>query len=286
MFVCPKCHGELIKMQDYCVCTICNKHYDLEDDIPIFLHGIHSTQTRLLYKRVNTIFNSCKFSRLIRFMNMGYVSDEKENNNIPFIRNQMVNRNSFYLLYNLFGDFSFNRKVVVDFGCGRGGTLFYLKHLYDEVKLYGVDIDITGLKNISSNCSVAVVDCSRDLPFRNSSIDVAIFLEVFHAIKKKRKLLENVTQILKVGGYIFLADMLDVKQWVKLRTFFMTNRLCIEREDDVTRNVICSCQEISANRIKVLGNKEIGTMAAPGSRTFNLLCERKRIYKFLVVKKC
>lgn len=283
MFVCPKCHGDLTYLKNKYICCTCRKKYKVFSQIPVFFRGLSGITTKCLYRKINSEFNSYRFSRLIRFMNMGYAKQQIED--IPFIRNQVINKNSFRLLYYLFDNFLLDDKTVVDFGCGRGGTLFYLNNVYKNIRLYGLDLDITGLKNISDQFSVAATNCCSSLPLKNDSIDVGIFIEVLHAIKKKKVLFKNISSVLKSSGLIFIADAMYIKKWVILEKILKNNKITIVREEDVTKNIINSCEEISLNRIKLLGRKRINTMAAPGSKTFDLLKRRKLVYKFLVAKK-
>ena len=103
---------------------------------------------------------------------------------------------------------------VVDAGCGVGGTAFHLGRTrgckVTGVNLSKTQLEIAGSKAVNAGLGeridFAYANCSRSLPFADSSVDVVVNIESARHYSDRSKFLHEVFRILKPGGRIVASD--------------------------------------------------------------------------------
>ncbi|MFH1507288.1 MAG: methyltransferase domain-containing protein [Candidatus Omnitrophota bacterium] len=112
------------------------------------------------------------------------------------------------LAFRIFKEFSVIKHrsfLLLDAGCGTGGTLRELKKSLPGLRLLGVDYSAVALNYCSKDFSVfrASVD---SLPFKSESIDAVICLDVLYHknVSSDLAALKEMNRILKKGGYLFV----------------------------------------------------------------------------------
>ena len=103
---------------------------------------------------------------------------------------------------------------VVDAGCGVGGTAFHLgrtRHCkVTGVNLSKTQLEIAGSKAVNADLGNRIdfvyANCSRSLPFADSSVDVVVNIESARHYSDRRRFLHEVYRILKPGGSIVASD--------------------------------------------------------------------------------
>ena len=103
---------------------------------------------------------------------------------------------------------------VVDAGCGVGGTAFHLVRTrgckVTGVNLCRTQLEIAGSKavmaDLGDRTDFEYANCSRSLPFADSSVDVVVNIESARHYSDRRKFLHEVYRILKPGGRIVASD--------------------------------------------------------------------------------
>lgn len=123
-----------------------------------------------------------------------------------------------------FGD-SFKRQIVrmlklkdgeslLDIGCGTGSLLILAKHNHPQSRIVGIDpdpsvLDIAKRKIEKKRLDVELVRAyGEDLPFKDSSFDVAVSTLVFHHLPTeiKKQTIKEIFKVLKKGARFLLAD--------------------------------------------------------------------------------
>jgi methionine biosynthesis protein MetW len=95
--------------------------------------------------------------------------------------------------------------TLLDAGCGQGDLYDLIKIKYAEI--YGVDIDLKALKRAKTKgYSTVKGDLNKEtLPFRNSSFDAVVCLDVIEHLIDPRYLLKEVHRVLKEGGILIIS---------------------------------------------------------------------------------
>jgi SAM-dependent methyltransferase len=107
----------------------------------------------------------------------------------------------------------FPGSVIADIGCGFGGTVHYLNSNFDEITIFGLNIDSRQLARAkqrvfsdSSNQIAFIEGDACNLPFENNSIDILLSLEsIFHFGDRKKFFIEA-QRVLKYGGHLCIVD--------------------------------------------------------------------------------
>jgi ubiquinone/menaquinone biosynthesis C-methylase UbiE len=102
---------------------------------------------------------------------------------------------------------------VLDYGCGPGSyTIAAAEMVGKSGKIYALDIHplaIQSVKNIASkkqlmNIETILSDCRTGLP--DSSVDVVLLYDAFHALSEPDKILEELHRVLKPDGILSFSD--------------------------------------------------------------------------------
>jgi len=131
-------------------------------------------------------------------------------------------------IYNLVLDYiNFNGKgSIIDIGCGNASFLIKLAKKYPDAELTGIDYwegmwDYTkekcenNIKNAGiKNKTVFIKGSAADLPFKNSSFDLAVSNFVFHEVKDKKNktdIIKEALRVVKKGGRFVFHDLFLLK---------------------------------------------------------------------------
>lgn len=125
--------------------------------------------------------------------------------------------------------------VILDVGCGTGGTLFNLKKEFPSLILNGVDLSYQALTYCQKRGLSSLLQASvEDLPFADDSIDLVLSIDTLYhlGVKSDEKALEEIYRILKKEGYLILH--LPAFEFLKgghdrivyTRQRYTRNRLC------------------------------------------------------------
>ncbi len=105
-------------------------------------------------------------------------------------------------------------EVVLDAGCGIGGTALDLAQSYGcRVKgltISPVQVEIATRRAVTRGLSSLVTfecaDCSRELPISDDSVDIVISIEAACHFPDKARFLKECTRVLKPGGRLAASD--------------------------------------------------------------------------------
>jgi SAM-dependent methyltransferase len=93
-------------------------------------------------------------------------------------------------------------QVVVDLGCGSGGSLATFRHAIPDVRWIGVDVGDSqeAAARAPLAAPVVVFDGVR-LPFRDGSVDLLYSRQVFEHVRHPEPLLAEIARVLRPGGW-------------------------------------------------------------------------------------
>jgi SAM-dependent methyltransferase len=130
---------------------------------------------------------NCLYSEL---SGVGVGGDSKEDNVRYEYYAEIVKQ---YLIHN-------EAKSLVDVGCSRGGFVKYLKRLYPELNVCGVDLDEKSLKQLSNDNIRYHIGDAKNLPFKTASQEVLCYFHVLEHIVDFQAALNEAARALKPGG--------------------------------------------------------------------------------------
>ena len=100
---------------------------------------------------------------------------------------------------------------ILDYGCGIGMNIPYLKEYFPSTKLYGCDISKESIKLAKEHidyCQFDTIETVEDLKIYENKIDCVFISTVLHHIPPEEhiKWLKGLYGILKKGGYMVIFE--------------------------------------------------------------------------------
>jgi SAM-dependent methyltransferase len=249
---------------------------------------------RRFYNGVTAQLDSQVFGEFSYFLNYGYAPDPSPQHAVVALPDHYLNRNSVKLVLELIGDCPIEGRRVLDVGCGRGGAVHVLTRFFAPASVTGLDLS-----------SAAIAFCRRahrdprvrfelgdaeQLPFADGSFDVVTNIESSHAYPNIRLFFQEVSRVLVPGGHFLYTDVHPVAKRLECIAYLKLLGFLIERDVDITANVLLSCDEIAKNRVQAFsaGNDpEImrNFLAVPGSEVYDSMQQRLWTYNILKMRK-
>jgi ubiquinone/menaquinone biosynthesis C-methylase UbiE len=194
-----------------------------------------------------------------------------------------------------------HNKTILETGCGRGGGLNFIAQIMRPRYAIGVDSSRSNVEYCKQHwphgshvqCDFLVADTenlTQSVP--RLSIDYAFDIESFFYYPDKHAYLREVHSVLKPDGKLFLSFFI---QRTKLEEIHHTIRqyFDIEREDDITDNVIHSLRHDSQRLTRfadehfpvVMNSLFKQFWGLEGTFFYSLLASKTFIYKSFVLRK-
>ena len=133
-------------------------------------------------------------------------------------------------------------KDVLEVGSGRGGGASYLSRYLRPHSVTGLDLsqEAVDLCNRHRKAPGLTFTCgdAQSMPFPDSSFDAVINIESSHCYPSMGEFLSEVHRVLRPGGSFLFADLRKSDGLGALRGQFEASFLNLEREDDITANVL------------------------------------------------
>lgn len=104
-----------------------------------------------------------------------------------------------------------SRQIILDFGCGVGGTLPHLSDYFPEAEIHGVDVSEESIQLAQERygriATLASFDGSR-LPYADHSFDLVFTSCVFHHIEPSNWLtsMQEIRRVLRPSGDLFIFE--------------------------------------------------------------------------------
>jgi ubiquinone/menaquinone biosynthesis C-methylase UbiE len=141
---------------------------------------------------------------------------------------------------------------LLEVGSGRGGGASYVQSCLNTKTVTGLDIssDAIALCETSfdeSGLSFMQGD-SENLPFENNVFDVVLNVESSHCYGNINQFLFEVVRVLKKTGYFLWCDFRTISEMEKLFQAFSSAGFSIEKEKDITPNIIRALNILTPQR--------------------------------------
>jgi len=210
--VCPICKGTLASAEAYCLCTSCQKKYEIKDGVLSFV------ENDLYYEGKFGLRNVKKSN----FYNFFY-------NLYSFISVSTINyRNKHKKLLNKFKK---NKKFnTLDLGCG-GGNIDLARSSY----VIGVDISRSSILVAKKIYGEVYQSNVINLPFQNNFFDCVFSSDLMGHIAQhdKNEVIDEIYRVLKPNGltihYIEISSKKGIDAWAK-NNYDLYKKYYIEKE--------------------------------------------------------
>lgn len=251
---------------------------------------------RQFYNAVSQQLDATFFAQNSIFLNYGYVADQNKQYSKIELPENFLNKNSIKLILEVIGDCDITGSEILDIGCGRGGLVYTINKYFNVKRINGIDLSPVAISFCKDNyqyqnASFDVGDAEQ-LPFENDSFDVVTNVESSHNYPNIYNFYLEVSRVLRVGGYFLYTDLLPVNRFAEHLTFLQEMKFTIERNQDISSNVLLSCDETASRHLDVFKDlsKEDGEvmrnfLAVPGSKPYDSMKSGEAAYKIIRLKK-
>jgi len=256
--------------------------------------GVVKDRIKQIYTAMNEHLANTSFEELATHFNYGYVANDQPQHSAAELPEDMLNRNTIKLVLEVIGGHDINGRKILDVGCGRGGTISTINTYYSTQGVVGLDITPTNIafcqrRFAKGNTSFLVGD-AEGLPFNEGTFDFVIDIESSCLYPNLFNFYRGVFRILRRGGYFLYTDMFNSDYLERNLEFLQGLGFVLERNQDITSNVLLSRDEIANWYVRALnaGQDETGFMqflAAPGSEIYDSLKNGLLSYRILNLRK-
>ena len=189
------------------------------------------------------------------FMNYGFVPLEP----IPALQLEVPDepdRLCIQLYQHTVGPIGVHEKDVLEVGSGRGGGASYVSRYLRPLSVTGLDFSQQAV-DLCNRCRKApglAFTCgdAQSMPFPASSFDAVINIESSHCYPSMERFLGEVHRVLRPGGSFFFADLRRCDALDALHSQFEASSLDLEREDDITANVVTALRVDNGRKLQLI----------------------------------
>jgi phthiocerol/phenolphthiocerol synthesis type-I polyketide synthase E len=255
---------------------------DLEVPVDATSTDVSKVRTRSFYDTLTRQLDASMFGDSAFFLNLGYAPVDGLPRRSPIhIPKHALDANSVMLVLELVGDCPLSGKRVLDVGCGRGGTIVTLLRYCDIARGTGMDLSPEAVmfcrrRHRFPNAQFANGDAER-LPFADASFDAVTNIESSHTYPTVESFYREVHRVLAPGGPFLYGDaFLDEERKERSLRALDALGFVVERADDVTPNVLLSCDQVAERRqeaFKQRSDAEVinNFLATPGSGIYDAM---------------
>ena len=249
---------------------------------------------RRFYDAVTKQLDSTVFGQFSFFLNYGYVPDHNPQHATITLPPHYINRNSVRLVLELIGDCPLTGGRVLDVGCGRGGTVHVIKTMFDARSITGLDLSpqaVAFCKQVHADPHVNFFEGDAEkLPFEDGAFDAVTNVESSHSYPAINAFYSGVYRVLSPGGSFLYTDVQPVEQMENNIALLKRLGFVLQRDTDITSNVLLSCDEIAQTRVQAFNaanDPELmqNFLATPGSQVYEEMKSRRWKYRILRLKK-
>jgi acyl transferase domain-containing protein/acyl-CoA synthetase (AMP-forming)/AMP-acid ligase II/thioesterase domain-containing protein/SAM-dependent methyltransferase/acyl carrier protein len=229
------------------------------------------------------------------FLNLGYVADDGPRYSPIRVPDHLINVSSVRLVLEVIGDCAMGPDCeVLDVGCGRGGTISQIQECFEVKAITGVDLSpgaIAFCRERHRRPDTRFVEGDAEaLPCPDESFDVVLNVESSHSYPDLPAFYREAYRVLRPGGHLLYADLFPA---AAVSTCLDNLRLCgftVLRDQDITRNVVLSCDRVARTRLHAFGAANDPTvmanfLGAPGSKIYDDLAGGHSTYRIFKLQR-
>ena len=227
------------------------------------------------------------------FLNYGYVPDGHPQV-APFdLPEGLLNRNNVKLNLEVIGAHDLNGREILDISCGRGGNLATIGKYYQTRRRVGLDLTCAHIwfckTRYASEGAGFLVGDAEDLPFESGTFDAILNVEASGHYPNLFRFYAEVRRVLKPGGCFLYTDLFSAECVAQNRRFLGDVGFALEREQDITSNVLLSCDETAHRHVRAFGSAQDQALsqilATPGSAMYEDMKSGRLTYRLFNVRK-
>jgi SAM-dependent methyltransferase len=190
------------------------------------------------------------------FMNYGY-APTTVNASTPLLTSpDERDRLCIQLYLHAIDNFDLRDRDVLEVGSGRGGGASYISRYLQPRSMTGMDfsqeaVDLCNRYRLTPGLAFVCGD-AQSMPFPASSFDAVVNIESSHCYESMDAFLSEVRRVLRPGGRFFFADLRNVDGVNTLRERFNACGLTLEKESDITTNVLTALRLDNARKLELI----------------------------------
>lgn len=252
--------------------------------------SFRETMFRAWYRYLSTVDKNAD----VIFMNYGY---DDENEVVQMGEAHDLNRYSIQLYHQLAKSVEIKDKDILEIGCGRGGGLSYVTHVFEPATAMGVDLDPRAMDFCNRHYKQAGLTFqqgdAQNLQLESNSYDVVLNVESSHRYQDMAAFLNEVIRILRPGGYFLFTDFRYDYDHEAMKKSLQMSGLKILSEKNINNEVTRALDldtERRSNLVKKLIPRFLHKSArsfagVPGSETYTMIADRRYIYFSYILQK-
>ena len=251
-------------------------------------------QVQSFYDKINDSLSESIYGDDATFFNYGYLPDERPRAAKIELPPHWPNRNRIDLVLELIGDLDLNDRDILDVGCGRGGTILTIDRFFTPGEVWGLDLSPSAVlfcqRRIPHPDRHFVNGESERLPFIDGFFDVVTNVESSCLYPDIYAFYREMYRVLGPGGTFLYTDLMPVEHMDSYRSCLEGLGLTLERDQDITPNVLLSLASYAARNLDVHAapaSREVMEffLATPGSKPYRDLQEGRLSYRIWQFKK-
>jgi SAM-dependent methyltransferase len=190
------------------------------------------------------------------FMNYGYAPASVDVGMPPLRSSDEQDRLCIQLYLHAIDNCDLRGTDVLEVGSGRGGGASYISRYLQPRSMTGMDfspeaVDLCNRHRLAPGLAFVCGD-AQSMPFPASSFDAVINIESSHCYESMETFLLEVHRVLRPGGRFFFADLRNVDSVNTLEEQFNACGLTLEKETDITTNVLTALQLDNARKLELI----------------------------------
>ena len=190
------------------------------------------------------------------FMNYGYAPTTVDLGTPPLRSSDERDRLCIQLYLHAIGHCDLRDGDVLEVGSGRGGGASFMSRYLQPRSMTGMDFspEAVDLCNRHRHAPGLCFVCgdAQSMPFPASSFDAVVNIESSHCYESMDTFLSEVCRVLRPGGRFFFADLRSMDGVTTLREQFNACGLTVEKEADITTNVLAALRLDNARKLELI----------------------------------
>jgi ubiquinone/menaquinone biosynthesis C-methylase UbiE len=191
-----------------------------------------------------------------KFMNYGYAPTTADVDIAPLSSSDERDRLCIQLYLHAIGHSDLRDRDVLEVGSGRGGGASYISRYLQPRSMTGMDfsqeaVDLCNRHRLAPGLAFVCGD-AQAMPFPASSFDAVVNIESSHCYESMDTFLAEVCRVLRPGGRFFFADLRSMGGVNALTEQFNACGLTVEKETDITANVLTALQLDNARKLELI----------------------------------
>ena len=190
------------------------------------------------------------------FMNYGYAPATVDVDPPPLRSSDERDRLCIQLYLHAIDHSDLRDRDVLEVGSGRGGGASFISRYLQPRSMTGMDfsqkaVDLCNRHRLAPGLAFVCGD-AQSMPFPASSFDAVVNIESSHCYESMDTFLSEVCRVLRPGGRFFFADLRKMDGVNTLREQFNACGLTVEKETDITANVLTALRLDNARKLELI----------------------------------